>query len=471
MKWQSALLACTLYGCARQPPTVAQADSTRPVRACSYAAEVVQARPLALEVKAHCTGRRLTGFSAADEAALPFVHVLTTSAPFSSGTWSFASPQSEARLAYRVDLEAMAAHSQRFDAAQRFGASLIAPGSSYLLVPEPLEVGVPIDLTLKLPSGVDFASGLSPVGPSNEHHFALEAHEMSVATYSIFGQFERAALEVDEYNVQLVTADGALDLPSAALQRWVAHGARAVADFYGHFPAPNTLLMLLPVPERQEVMFGKVLPQSSPGVALLLGQHTTEPGLYRDWILIHELFHLGFPSFHDEAKWLDEGSATYFEPLIRARIGDLTELAVWTQFAHYMPQGLRAIEHEGLEQPSDVRAIYWGGAIACLLADVAARRRSHGALGLQDGFRAVLDAGGNASQVWSLAQVTAIIDRTLGAPILRQIIEKHAFAGSPVELPQLLAQLGVIQTPDGSITLDDHAELSAIRHAITFGTQ
>jgi hypothetical protein len=396
--------------------------------------------------------------------------VLATSAPFSPGAWSFAAAQGEARLRYRVDLEGMATHAQRFDTAQRFAESLVAPASSFLLVPEPLEVGVPIALTLKLPPGVDFASGLLPVGAPNEHRFALQAHEMSVATYAIFGHFGRAAVQLDGSSVQLVTADGALDLPGATLQHWVAHGARAVADFYGHFPVPNTLVLLLPVPERQEVVFGKVLPQSSPGVALLLGRHTSEPALYRDWILVHELFHLGFPSFHDEAKWLDEGSATYFEPLLRARAGDLTELEVWTQFAHYMPEGLRAIEQDGLEHPRDVRAVYWGGAIACLLADVAARRSSHGALGLQDGFRAVLDAGGNASQVWSLAQVTQTIDHALGAPILRQIIAKHALTGSPVELPQLLAQLGVLQSPDGAITLDDHAELAAIRHAITYGT-
>jgi predicted metalloprotease with PDZ domain len=135
-----------------------------------------------------------------------------------------------------------------------------------------------------------------------------------------------------------------------------------------------------------------------------------------------------------------------------------------------MPRGLPAIEHEGLEHPSDFRAIYWGGAIACLMADVAARQRSHDALGLEDGFRAVLAAGGNAAQVWSLTQVESVIDATLGAPIVREIAEKHANRAEPIDLPVLLERLGVHSAPTG-ITLDDRAELAHVRRAITFGAR
>ncbi len=240
-------------------------------------------------------------------------------------------------------------------------------------------------------------------------------------------------------------------------------------DFYGASPAQHTFVLLIPVPEHAQVLFGKVLPQSAPGVAVLVGEHASEHALYDDWILVHELFHIGFPSFHDEAKWLDEGSATYFEPIIRARAGRLSELEVWSAFARDMPQGLSAFEHEGLEHPRHFRALYWGGAIACLVADVAARERSRGVRGLEDGFRAVLRAGGDATHVWSLAQVREVIDGALGAPILAEIIAQHANAGSPFDLAALFARLGVMQHADGSFSLDDHAELAALRHAITYG--
>ncbi len=463
-----ALLATT---CHPQNLVHTAGGGTRAVQGCSYVVDEVSAEPAVLEVSARCLGRKITGFSRVEPAAAPFIRLLDESAallPNDTG-WAFSVPQGEARIRYRVDLEGVANAEQRFDTASRIGRSLVAPAATFLIQPEPLDVGVPIDLRVNVPDGEDFASGLAPLD-ATDRHFALQAHEMSVATYAIFGHFARRRVQVLGSELEVVTADSPLDLAPAVIQRWVTASAAAVGQFYGHFPAPHALVLLLPVAKRSTVVFGKVLPQSAPGVALLVGAHTAEPALYQDWILVHELFHIGFPSFHDEAKWLDEGSATYFEPIIRARAGYLTELQVWHDFARDMPQGLRAIEQEGLEHPSNFRAIYWGGAIACLLADIAARQRSQGAVGLENGFRAVLAAGGNATQVWSLAQVTRIIDEALGAPILQAIVSQHANTARPVGLPALFAKLGVIQNSDGSVTLDDHAELAAIRHAVTFGT-
>ena len=463
--------AVLLGACGHAPHATPPTGSARSVHDCSYVVEELSAQPAALEIAAHCSGRHLTGFSAADDASRPFMRLISSYPPLAETKdgWQFAAPQGEALIRYHVDLEGIAQRGRRFDTALRVGHSLIAPASTFLLEPEPLEVGVPIALTVKVPKGEDFTAGLTPSGDAGERRFELQAHEMGVATYAIFGHFRRVKWSVAGGQLEVVTADGALDSSVEQTAHWVAQSAHAVARFYGRFPASHCLVLLIPVPERDQVLFGKVLPQSSPGVAVLVGQRATEPALYQDWILVHELFHIGFPSFHDEAKWLDEGSATYFEPIIRARAGYLSELAVWTEFARDMPQGLHAIEHEGLEHPSEFRAIYWGGAIACLLADVAARQRSRGALGLEDGFRAVLAAGGNASEVWSLARVTAVIDRALGAPILAEIVAKYAQSGSAVGLAALFEELGVKRLESGAVLLDDQAPLASIRRQIVFG--
>jgi hypothetical protein len=68
-----------------------------------------------------------------------------------------------------------------------------------------------------------------------------------------------------------------------------------------------------------------------------------------------------------------------------------------------------------------------------------------------------------------LARVSQVIDTALGAPIVREIIASHADRASHVELDRLLERLGVIRLGDGSVKLDDRAELAPVRHAITFG--
>ena len=101
--------------------------------------------------------------------------------------------------------------------------------------------------------------------------------------------------------------------------------ARIVAGFFGTFPAERATVFLIPVNGRDGVLFGNLLPQSAPAIALRVGTQVTPAALRDDWILIHELFHLGVPSFLREGKWFDEGLATYFEPILRARAGILSE--------------------------------------------------------------------------------------------------------------------------------------------------
>jgi predicted metalloprotease with PDZ domain len=215
-------------------------------------------------------------------------------------------------------------------------------------------------------------------------------------------------------------------------------------------------------------LFGKVLPESSPGIALLVGQHTRPAMLADDWILVHELYHLGFPSFQNEGKWLDEGLATYYEPIIRTRAGQRSEASLWDEFSSAMPRGLFALANGGLEAASNFRGIYWGGAIMCLLADVEIRRRSGGRHGLEHGLLALLDAGGHSSEVLALAEAIAIVDRAVGAPVLATLAARHARQSHAVDLERLFHDLGVERTPRGVVLRAD-APLAAVRRAIVSG--
>ena len=67
--------------------------------------------------------------------------------------------------------------------------------------------------------------------------------------------------------------------------------------------------------------------------------------------------------------------------------------------------------------------------------------------------------------------MTRIIDEALGAPILREITAQHAEAGAPVRLPALFEKLGVIVNQDGSVRLEEHAALAAVRRRIVFGDE
>jgi len=441
--------------------TVAAAKAAAPRAACDYHVSAPPEPPYVVRVTARCEGGGVNGFASTEARAAPFVATQRATAPAAIHAATASAP-GVAELTYTVDLDRMASREDDIDVARRFGSSLVAPGSSFLLRPQPEVDDVPISVHFDAP-GIE--SGLRRSGDA----YTILSHELRVATFTTFGAREARDLSIAGANVRLVLLDGPLDLTTDELARWVANAAQGVAAFFQRPPASRTLVVLGPLSGRHGIPFGKMLPATAPGVIVLLGEHTGPRELTDDWVLVHELFHAGTPSFVGEGKWYDEGLATYFEPLIRARLGWRSEADVWREFLTNMPRGLDAMTRRGLEHPERYPDMYWGGGLFCLLADVRARKLSRGVVGLEDGLRAVLAAGGAASELWSLAHVTEVTDRALGAPILAELEASHSNAGFPVDLDELFASLGVSLDRKGELHFDNATPLVRLRHALVYG--
>ena len=474
------LVALMSAACAPAPPQAAQGKNAR-VESCSYDVQVATDSPLVLDVAARCNARGPLSFVASERPSVPHISGAVDAAgrALRRKGASFSLPEeavTTASIRYQVDLDATAKDAESFDVALRSGRSLIAPASTWLLRPEPHSSATGLTLRVRTPKNMGFTTGLTSVGNA----YQMGAHELPVSTYAIFGPRQLVQLALPGPNsvldpakagkaeVEVAFADGALGVSSKVVSDWIERSASAVADFWGGFPVPRALVVVIPAADRRGVVHGKVLPESSPGIVIVMGEHSDEASLNEDWVLVHELFHLGFPSFQGEAKWLDEGLATYYEPIIRARAGNKTEADVWAEFVRAMPQGVPAMEDEGLENTSSYRGIYWGGAIVSLLADLEIRKHSGGKRGLEAGLRRVLQAGGNASEVWSMERAVRVCDGSGGLGTLRKLVHRYAYRGSPVNLDAVWRELGIVRHSRG-VHLRDDAPLSHIRRAIVFG--
>lgn len=459
-------LACVGCGPAASAP-LAQGS-------CRYDVELRDAQDFVLDVELECDGPEISGLRSTTSAAAPFIEVRSGRQALArdADLFRLETPTRRLRLSYQVRLGELARQQQDFDLALiaqgDAGRGLVSPAYTWLLEPDPLPAGLPVSVQVRVPEGAQFATGLSALGAgapaqTRAQRFELVAQEIQVATYSAFGQLQVERLEFPppiscRSAPARACAPGVLEvvtLPRAgaagaqqptAVSEWIRRSAAAVAEFWGGFPVAHASLIVIPVADRDEVVFGKVLPASAPAIALLVGEQADTAALNRDWILVHELFHLGVPSFSGEGKWLDEGLATYYEPLIRARAGNRTELEVWAELARNLYKGVDAMGSTGLERTRDFSAVYWGGALVSLLADVEARRSSAGRVGLEDGLREVLRRGGHASKVWPLSQVIRVVDGVLGKPVLGRLSERYGTRGAQVDLPGLLSRLGVDDT-------------------------
>ena len=257
--------------------------------------------------------------------------------------------------------------------------------------------------------------------------------------------------------------------PPAALRplvlRWIETARRSVTGYYGRFPVDRVQLSISPEPGHR-ISHGETFGWPGARIKITVGTATTEAEFQRDWMLTHEMLHLAFPSLADAHHWLEEGLATYVEPVARARAGNLRAEKVWGDLVEGLPQGLPEAGDQGLDGTTSWGRTYWGGALFCLRADVEIRRRTHNRFGLEHALRAILAAGGDVRQDWSIDRVIATGDGATGVSVLRELYDEMAAKPVQVDLPALWRQLGVVHHDDET-TFDDHAPLASVRQAIT----
>jgi hypothetical protein len=267
---------------------------------------------------------------------------------------------------------------------------------------------------------------------------------------------------------------GSIDLelrgsPSAAWRsvalKWVENAARAVSTYYGKFPVPRATLHIASCAGTQP-RGGRAFGWRGPLITISLGRDATVAAVADDWLLTHEMVHLAFPSLPDQNHWLEEGLATYVEPIARARAGIITPERVWSDLVNGLAQGQPETGDRGLDRTPTWGRTYWGGALFCFRADVAIRQRTGNRFGLEQALRAILAAGGSIEQDWTIEQVIEVGDRSVGVPVLQELYEEMGSKPVTVDLESLWRQLG-IQRQGSAVAFDDRAPLAGVRRSIT----
>jgi len=481
----SGLLSLAASACARPEP-VAPCPA---FAALHYEARLVGASPTVLDVAMDITGGAETLEADAPEGivALEVHDSAGRRVPVRQGRMITIDCRASCRVFYRYDLSAAArASGGSFGVAVESGGDVVAPASTWMLRPAPLAPHVPVSLRVRVPDGLRFSSALRR--GEEEGTFALRSEELRTLGFTAFGAFTPLRVEATAGTVEVAILRGPRAASDAQIERWIGATARALDHVFGRFPVRRAALVVVPTRD-EDPYFGRTLPSGGPSIAIALAENATASDLSRDWVLAHELFHLGVPSFWNEGVWLDEGLATYYEPILRARANMMDTRAVWDAFARERPRGL-AHDGSSLADTHDHDRIYWGGAIFALRADIEIRKRTGGARSLDDGLRRALDLGGDATHVWSLSRYLRVIDEATGVPVLRTLYAEArgerprsncspegrawAWAGILVrgascptterdQLVDLLRELGVHRTSGGVIFRDD-APLAHLRH-------
>jgi hypothetical protein len=312
-------------------------------------------------------------------------------------------------------------------------------------------------------------AGLATAGVSGaafQPRQATGSYEDPRAFYQALTGRPDERIMLDGGTISVVFAGGAPGLDRAMVCDWVRLAASAVATYFGRFPVASYGLLVIAGAGGQ---IGHATTYGFAGSAtrIQVGRNADRAAFRDDWVLVHEMMHAALPDLPRHALWLQEGNATWLEPIARAQAGSLPVSEVWTQALRGMPRGVPDDGERGMDGTDRWGRLYWGGATFWLEAEIAIWEQSGGAKGLIDAMRAVAAASGGNSVTWSPEQLMVNGDTACGVTALMPLYRCYADERVTPDLARLFGRLGVRWAPDGRLVLDPHAELASLRTRIT----
>lgn len=470
----AAIVAASLFtslsaGCAPAGPAPRGAVPGSQSGAPSYRYEVVagaEAEELGVDVDLPPGTSRLVAM----RSMLPFVRDLRVSS--GGDRWATITPSAggfdlpgcagaPCRARYRILLGDAARAVDDRDVALVHRGALLAPSSSWLLRPAEALPDDRFRVHVSTPPGLGYINGLftaKDAGDAQEGRVA----DLEGSPYAAFGLGATTRVELPEGELVIAQSGGAPALGREAIERWIEVRARAVAAYYGRFPVPHAAMLVLFTSGRG-IGGGSTMGMGGASVMVSIGERVTAAALEDDWILVHELVHVAFPNVG--RAWLEEGLASYVEPLIRVRAGLIEPDTLFRDLIEGLPQGQPQPGDRGLDHTDTWGRRYWGGALYWLLADVAIRKSTGNTRSLDDALRRIVAQGGHVGATWTADRALAEGDRDTGGTVLRDLRARLGEAPVTTDLDALWNELGV-HLAGRTVVYDDTAPLAAIRKAI-----
>lgn len=296
---------------------------------------------------------------------------------------------------YRFDLRKCAREQRHYKVASLHGDAILTTPSTFLIRPYHADRGV---YTLNITGGLA-ATTRAPTA-------ALDH-----APAAVFGTYKTRQFPVLKGTVQLVYQQ--TPLPDKELLNWVNLSVNALADYFGQLPMNDVLLVILTHDGRGV----RGLAQGN-SVLMLPSKTMSKEELRHDWTLMHELTHLGFPCVPYAFHWVEEGLATYLEPILRIRAGDFPTQKMWADMRENLPP---SFPDESVLESHDYNRYYWGGALFWFLADL--RIRLETPYTLQTALQSIVKNGGNLNADWTLEQALRTGDEAIKQPILEETLQ------------------------------------------------
>ncbi len=237
------------------------------------------------------------------------------------------------------------------------------------------------------------------------------------------------------------------------LKTWLQHAASSAAALYGRLPRnPIRIVLQRSGHANEPVPFGHILRKPPQGIRFLVNPDFPLTRFTDDWTAVHEFVHLYIPYPGQRDVWLSEGLATYYQNLLQARTGVISEHRAWQKLYEGFVRGQKDNRYNHLSlaeltprmrETRSFMRVYWAGTAYFLQADLMLRKRSGNRQSLDTVIREFVNCCLERDAETSGRSLVETFDRLSGVNLFSRLYgEYREYHSQPDPLP-LLEQLGI----------------------------
>jgi hypothetical protein len=333
----------------------------------------------------------------------------------------------------------------------------------------------PIRVSMHLPAGHSISTPWRPLADKDGgRSFRVDPTPASWSSRIAIGRFAVAPLLIGgaELRVAVIRPAGP-DGPGKFID-WIAENAASVAAVHGRIPQESPQVLVVPIGPRSEpVPWAHVIRGGGAAVEFFVDETRSLQEFRFDWTAPHELSHLLLPLVSSRDRWLSEGLASYYQNVLRARDGRLTEEQAWQKLHAGFERGRKATHGATLEQATRsgrgaTMRVYWSGAAMMLKADARLRALSGGRWSLDTALGALAGCCMEPAKSWRAEEILEELDRLTGHRVFREVFEDHVQDRAFPDLGPVYRQLG-LREGSPSVSVVAGAPWSDIRQSIMGG--
>ena len=288
------------------------------------------------------------------------------------------------------------------------------------------------------------------------------------------GQFDVDRINVTGADIRLAVPGDLSASQRIKIRQWIAQTVDTVTSVYGYFPQPQPQVLVIPIGARGEaVVTAHVIRGGGLAVVFYIDENRPLQEFMDDWTATHEFSHMLVPYVSSRDRWLSEGLASYYQNVLRARDGRLSETQAWQNLYDGFKRGENGTYGGSLAQATrsgrgSTMRVYWSGAALMLMADMQLRETTDGRQSLDTALQSLSACCMANGKTWRARELFERLDELTGTDILTGLYQEHVHEHGFPDMRSAWDDLGV-DTRNNRVSLSDDAPLKDVRTAIMRG--